>query len=273
MAVSRRASIVERFVPAIIVLMVGLAFMVGILWDKVSSLEKGKTAGVTTVASPAAGAAAQPAQPTVSLDTIKGLFSQNLIKFGDANRKALFVEVGDPSCPFCHVADGADPTTAAQVGDQFKYVSAGGTYIPPVPEMKKLVDSGQASYAFVYFPGHGNGEMGAKALFCAFDQGKFWEAHALIMSSAGYDLQNNTVKNDKTKSQAVADFLSSVVDAKTLKSCLDSGKYDARLTDEQNVASGTLGVNGTPGFFVNSTNFAGAYSWKDMQSVVDAALK
>jgi len=272
MAIRKKASsIIERFVPAIVVLMIGLAFMVGVLWEKVSSLEKGKTAAVTAVASPAAGAA--PAQPTVSIDTIKGLFDKNLVKFGDANRKALFVEVGDPSCPFCHVADGADPETAKGVGTQFQYASDGGNYIPPVPEMKKLVDSGKASYAFVYFPGHGNGEMGAKALFCAFDQGKFWEAHGLIYSSKGYSLMNDTVKNDKTKSQVVADFLKNVVDAKALKDCLDSGKYDSRLTDEQNLSSGTLGVTGTPGFFINSANFAGAYSWKDMQPLVDAALK
>jgi protein-disulfide isomerase len=62
------------------------------------------------------------------------------------------------------------------------------------------------------------------------------------------------------------------VNANDLKKCLDGGKYDQRLLDDQDL-SATLGVSGTPGFFVNATNFAGAYSWKDMQSVVDSALK
>lgn len=267
MALRVKSGLLEKVVPILLVMSIGLAFLVGVLWQKVSNLEKG---GVTT-GSTTQTASAPPAA-AVDINTIKGLFGKNLIKFGDANRKVLFVEVVDPSCPYCHVAGGEDASLAASIGTQFKYVSAGGSYVPPVPEMKKLVDSGQASMAFVYFPGHGNGEMGMKALYCAFDQGKFWEAHNLLMSDAGYTLQNTTVQNDKTKSQAVADFLKSVADPVALKSCLDSGKYDARLTSEQSLAS-TLNVQGTPGFYVNTSAFPGAYSWTDIKSTVDAALK
>jgi protein-disulfide isomerase len=138
--------------------------------------------------------------------------------------------------------------------------------------MKKLVDAGQASFVYIYYPGHGNGEMGMKALYCANEKGKFWEAHNLIMSDAGYTLMNSTVKNDKTQSQTVANFLKSVVDASFMKSCLDSGKYDARLQSDLALAT-SLGIQGTPSFYVNATNFGGAYSYTDMKSAVDAALK
>ena len=57
-----------------------------------------------------------------------------------------------------------------------------------------------------------------------------------------------------------------------MKTCLDSGKYDSRLSTDESIASG-LGINGTPGFYINTVNFAGAYSFKDMQSAVDQALK
>jgi len=110
-----------------------------------------------------------------------------------------------------------------------------------------------------------------KALYCAFEKGKFWEANDLIMSSAGYNLMNNTVKNDTTQSSVVAKFLSIVVDEASMKTCLDSGKYDAQLSKDTDLASG-LGVNGTPGFFINDTNYAGAYSFKEMETVVNAAL-
>ncbi len=267
---SSKSSLFEKFVPMLILLSFVLAFAVGVLWQKVSSLEKGGvTAGAnTTAAAPAAPAAAA----TVDIATIKGIWGKNVIKFGDANKKALFVEVADPSCPYCHVAGGDNPQVAASIGTQFKYVSDGGSYQPPVTEIKKLVDAGKASFAYIYFPGHGNGEMGMKALFCANEKGKFWDAHQLIMSNAGYTLQNTTVQNDKAKSGVVADFLKGVVDQGFMKSCLDSGKYDSYLTDNQNLA-GTLGVSGTPGFFINSTAYAGAYSWKDMKVTVDAALK
>ncbi len=256
----------QIFVPVLVVVAIGLAFFSGSLWQQVENYKKG---GVTTGTTNTTAAAPTT---TVSLDTIKGLWGKNIIKFGDANKKVLFVEVADPSCPYCHVAGGDNPEVAKSMGTQFQYASDGGPYQPPVTEMKKLVDSGKAAFAYVYFPGHGNGEMGMKALFCANEKGKFWDAHQLLMSNAGYTLQNTTVQNDKTKSQTVADFLKGVVDPGFMKSCLDSGKYDSQLTDDQNLA-GTLGVSGTPGFFVNSTAYAGAYSWTDMKPTVDAALK
>lgn len=269
---SVKANIFEKLVPVLVILSIGLAFMVGVLWQKVSNLEKG---GATSGTKAAQTAGSQTA--SIDINTVKGLFDKNLIKFGDNNRKVLFVEIIDPSCPYCHVAGGHDPEVATQIDAQsgkvqFKYASQGGSYQPPVTEMRKLVESGKAGMAFIYFPGHGQGEMGMKALYCAADQDKFWDAHDLLMSNAGYNLQNTTVQNDKTKSQVVADFLKNVVDSSKLKECLDSGKYDARLTDEQNLAN-SLAVSGTPGFFINATRFDGAYNYTDMKSAVDAALK
>lgn len=262
---SSKSSVFEKMVPALLILSVGLAFMVGVLWQKVSGLEKGGvTAGTQQAAAP-------PAQK-VDLATIKDVFSKDVVKFGDANKKLLFVEIADPSCPYCHVAAGHNPELNAQMGAQFKLQSDGGTYLAPVAEMRKLVDAGKASYAYIYYPGHGNGEMAMKALYCANEKGKFWEAHDLLMSNKGYELQNTTVKNDKAQSQVVADFIKSVVDPGFIKSCLDSGKYDSRLGADQSLAT-TLGVQGTPGFYINDSNFPGAYNWTDMKSAADAALK
>lgn len=273
---SQKPSIFEKLVPILVILSIGLAFMVGVLWQKVTNLEKGGTATTTT-----AGGTQQ--NPTVSLDTIKGLFSKDVIKFGDANRKVLFVEVADPSCPYCHAAAGDDPELNKVMGSQFLLSSEGGKYDPPVKEMKKLVDAGTASYTYIYYPGHGNGEMGMKALYCANEKGKFWDAHDLLMSQAGYQIMNGydqnqktvttpVVGNDKTKSGLMADFLKDVIDPTFMKSCLDSGKYDAQLTSDQSLAT-TLGIQGTPGFFINSQSFPGAYNYTDMKSAVDAALK
>ena len=258
------------FVPVLVVVAIGLAFFSGTLWQKVKNFEKGgATTGATTQG------ATQPPQPTVTLDTIKGLFGKDLIKFGDTSRKVLFVEMADPSCPYCHVAGGYNAKLAASIDTQanrFKYVSAGGKYQPPVPEMEKLVNSGSASYIYIYYPGHGNGEMGMKALYCANEKGKFWQAHNLLMTDTGYTLMNTTVQNDKTKSDAVAGFFKTVVDSTFMKSCLDSGKYDARLQSDQALAT-SLGIQGTPDYFINATNYPGAYSYTEMKSAVDAALK
>ncbi len=258
----------------VVALVVG-AFYAGTLKTKVDFYEKGGSALGTTTAQPSAQPT--PAQPTITLDQIKNVFKQDVIKLGDANKKVLFVEIADPSCPYCHIAAGKNGELNKNVDkqsgrNQFTLVSDGGTYVAPVPEMKKLVDGGKAAFAYIYYPGHGNGEMAAKAQYCAAEKGKFWEVHDVLMSSKGYDLLNNSVKNDKTKSGEIAEFLKSAFDPAAMKSCLDSGKYDGRLQEDIKLAT-SLGVQGTPGFFINATVFSGAYSYKDMEASVTEALK
>ena len=127
---------IEKLLPILLGGSIIMAFVIGILWEKVSSLQKGgaKTATTAGTQQTTPQAQQQPQQVTVTLDQIKGLFGQNLIKFGDANRKVLFVSIEDPSCPYCHIASGMDPELNAQAGDRFKLVSDGGTYVAPVPE-------------------------------------------------------------------------------------------------------------------------------------------
>jgi protein-disulfide isomerase len=246
--------------------------MLGSLTTKVAYLEKN---GKVADAAPAAAQPQQPAQqaPKVELSTIKGIFeNKEVIRFGDSSKKLLLIEVADPSCPYCQAAAGKNPELSKQMGAQFTLSSDGGTYISPVQEMRKLAESGQASFAYIYQNGHGNGEMAMKSMYCANEQGKFWDAHDKLNTNAGYNLINNDVKNDKAASGKLSDFLSDVLDSGSLKSCLDSGKYDSYLASDQKLAS-SLGVNGTPGFFINTTNFAGAYNWNDMKSAAEAALK
>ena len=263
-----KKGMLEKFAPVLALLVVVMAFGLGSLWTKLKYLEQQSKAAP---AQPTAQGQ-QPARPQVDLATIKGLFGKDLIKFGDANRKLLLVEVADPSCPYCHAAAGKNPELNKQMGTQFTLVSDGGTYLAPVVEMRKLVDSGKASFVYLYTNGHGSGELAQKAEYCAFEKGKFWEAHDRLMTNEGYNLINNEVKNDKANAGKLADFLKGEVDSAFLKSCLESGKYDGRIASDSQLAS-SLGVNGTPGFFLNTTNFAGAYNWNDMKSVADAALK
>ena len=131
-----------------------------------------------------------PDQTTLTMDQIKDAFGKSIIKIGDDSRKVIFLEFSDPSCPYCSIASGQNGELNIQAGDRFKLVKDGGSYVAPVVEMRKLAESGEASYALAYRNGHGNGEKAMKILYCAFDQGKFWQAHDLIMSKAGYALLN-----------------------------------------------------------------------------------
>jgi len=260
----------QKTTPILVVLLIIAAFLIGMFWTKIQYLEKtkGEIVKKEAVQTPSA----QPRQPEITLEQIRQAFNRSLVKFGENNQKLVFLEISDPSCPFCQAASGQNSELNKQMGERFTLVKDGGTYLAPVPEIRKLVEAGKASFAFIYFPGHGNGEMATKALYCAFEKGKFWEVHDKLMTNEGYNLINNTVRNDKTKSQELADFLKPVFDQVAMKTCLESGKYDSQIKEEISLAS-SLGVSGTPGFFINTTNFAGAYSFKDMESVVDSALK
>ncbi len=249
----------------LVILLILVSFFAGYLFFKLKGIEQGNQANT----------APQPsAQTVVTKDQLKKLFTKDYIHFGNPNSKLLLVEISDPSCPYCHVAGGQNPELSGEPsfsGGRFKYISQGGTYVPPVPEMKKLVDSGKAAMAILYSPGHGSGELGMQAFYCAFEKGKFWEVHDLIMTKAGYDLLNNTVQNNKANIPTLVDFLSGAVDSNSLSDCLNSGKYAKNLPRDTQTGR-SLGFSGTPHFFVNTTPFKGAYSYTDMESAVKAAL-
>lgn len=239
----------------------------------------GKSSGGNVVATPTK-TAVQPSKPTVNIDQVKALFNDNNITFGDKNSKVLFVEFSDPSCPFCHVASGKNGALNKQMGQQFILKADGGSYVAPVVEIRKLVDAGKAAFVWLYANGHGSGATATKALYCAKEKGKYWEAHDLLMSNAGYELMNTTMEKDASGraldnagNQALTiKFLQSAVDSTFMKDCLASTKYDDRLTGDMAIAN-QFGFQGTPDFYVNTTNFSGAYSFEQMKSAVDAALK
>ncbi|MEO6508680.1 MAG: DsbA family protein [Patescibacteria group bacterium] len=255
----------------LITLIVGvLAFATGYLTSQVKTLSANKTTNTVTQAG-TQQAAAQPNAAPISLDKIKALFTDKNITSGEKNSKLLLVEFLDPSCPYCHVGGGKDPELAKQIGTQFTYDTDGGTYKPPVTEMKKLVDAGKASMVTLYATGHGNGKLAMEALYCANEQGKYWDAHDLLMSNAGYNLQNDTVKNDRAKIPELVSFLSSNVDANQLTDCLNTKKYESKVIQDDQLGR-EYGVSGTPAFFVNTASFKGAYNWTDMQSAANSAL-
>ena len=258
--------------PITFILLIVVVVLLGFtlyLSSQISGLKKSIEAGAQ-----AGGTQQQQQQPAavkVSMNQIKKFFANGFIHFGDANKKVLIVEVNDPSCPYCHIAAGQDPELAAQSGN-FKYITDGGTYTPPVTEMRKLVESGQASYAMIYGTGHGNGKLASEALYCANEKGKFWEAHDKLMSNAGYTLLNDQVQNDRSKSSQLVDFLSDVVDSNFLSGCLSSAKYEKSLSRDENLAR-QIGFQGTPHFVVNTTQFGGAQDFKKISPAIQAALK
>lgn len=254
----------------VIALVVG-AYLLGVYKTKSEMLENGAANKVAAVGQP--GQEAAPVAKPIDMEKVNALFADesNLV-FGQRDAKLKFVEFSDTSCPFCHVAGGLNPTLSVQMNPRFKSVADGGTYVPPVLEIKKLVDQGKAAMMWLYTPGHGNGELGTLALYCANEQGKFWQAHDKLMNNEGYALVNDKVKNDRTKVGEVATFLKSALDSNKLKSCMESKKYESRISSDPQIAS-SFGYGATPTFFINDKVVEGAASWTDsFQGIVDSVL-
>ena len=112
----------------------------------------------------------------------------------------------------------------------------------------------------------------AQANLCAGDQGKYWQMHARLFSN-----QNLLGAQDLPgHAQAVG------LDAERFKTCLESGKYTAKVRKDLNDAQ-KYGVTGTPTFFVGLTDpgssdvkavrkIVGAQNYAAFKGAIDALL-
>lgn len=190
------------------------------------------------------------------------------IILGDAKAPVTIFLYSDPSCPFCAAADGADILIKDNTGKDIhiisEYLKKGDpTWIAPIPGIiENYVNTGKARLIYRYYPGHGTGEGAMKILYCANEQGKFWELHKVIAD-------NQAVVADTAKVKELASGMG--VDISKVDSCLQSGKYDQKIAADTELGK-KAGVNGTPGFFINKVSKAGAYSFNELKTVIEAAL-
>ncbi len=116
---------------------------------------------------------------------------------------------------------------------------------------------------FMDFPveKHPAGMDAARAARCAGEQGKFWEFH-------------NAVFADQTK-LAVTDLKATAanlkLDTAKFDDCLDKHKYDSDIAKD--IAEGkSLGVDGTPVFFINGRMLLGAQPQQKFNAIISEEL-
>ena len=260
MSLMPKGNFLEKLVPILLIASVGLAFAVGMLWQKVRNLEGG---GTTRVAGTQAGAAqggqpvaggAQPQQPTkgeASVDDDPVL--------GDKNAQVTIIEFSDYECPFCK-----------RHFDQ------------TLPQLvKTYVDTGKVKIVFRDFPLSFHDPMATKeaiAANCAREQGadkKYFEFHDEIFkrtTSNGKGLDDEKIKTIATDLKLNINSFSSCLSNKTNE---DEVKKD--------IADGTAaGASGTPTFIigkssgngkVNGDLVVGAQPFTAFQAVIDPLLQ
>lgn len=153
---------------------------------------------------------------------------------GDPDAPITIVEYTDYQCPYCqrHATE-----TMPQLMDE-------------------MVETGRAYYVLKDFPLdsiHPAARTAAVAARCAGEQNAYWEMHDLLFqtqsqwSSEGVDTEQVLI--------SLASDLELGVDA--FRECLSSGRYDAAV--QANLDEGvSLGVRGTPGFFIDGYPLQGA---------------
>jgi protein-disulfide isomerase len=158
---------------------------------------------------------------------------------GNPKAKVMIVEFSDFQCPYCGKVEATLKSVLAKHE---------GTVALSFRDMPL-----SAIHPFAY--------GAAEAARCAGDQGKFWEYHDLLFADQGKLDQSGLL--DKARSLKL--------DEKQFDTCTSSEKYKTQI--QQDSQEGTrVGVNGTPGFFINGVFLNGAQPESAFESAIQEQL-
>lgn len=146
---------------------------------------------------------------------------------GDPNAPITLVEFGDYQCFFCN-----------------KYFHETEDSI-----LENYVKTGKVKMLFKDFTIIGQDSViAAHASHCAEEQGKFWEYHDTLYDH--WTGENNGWASSENQLKFAKDL---GLDMEKFAECTSSGKYMEMIQSSSNDAK-TLGLTGTPGFFVIGQN-------------------
>ena len=179
-----------------------------------------------------------PVQILLSPPRVEVAFDAARVR-GNPKAPVTIVEFSDFQCPFC--------------------TRVNGTLLELLVKYKDRINL--AYLDFPLDPIHPRAHKAAEASRCALDQGKFWEYHDLLFIDAS--------KLDDAGLAGHARTLG--LDGKRFDSCLSEGKFKAAV-DKDAAAGAQMGVEGTPGFFINGVFLNGAQPASAFEKIIDSEL-
>ena len=256
-AKAKTGGLLDKLVPILLLASIAMAFLVGILWQKVNFLEKGTSSGSGTAGEQAAGgdagnpppaADAGPDQGKLSSDQASKLASVDSDDHirGSSNAKVFLIEYSDYECPFCSRFH----ETAQQVLDEY---------------------GSDVAWVYRHFPLdqlHPKARPAAIASECVAETGgndAFWNFTDAIFA-------DQTSISDL---EAVASKIG--FGGSGFTACLESNKHEDVVNNDLSEGS-TAGVRGTPGNFIVNQNgdtwfVPGAYPFDQIKPMIDEALQ
>lgn len=107
----------------------------------------------------------------------------------------------------------------------------------------------------------------AEALYCAGEQGKFWEMHDWEYKNAHY-LSGGTDLVAVLAGRAAPEL---GLDGAKLEACLREDRYRSRLQEMMDDAL-ARGVQATPSFLINDRGIEGAVSFETFRQIIEEEL-
>lgn len=201
------------------------------------------TGYVTWGNQPAAQAAA-PGAPTAATTSQAAVQRVNVPiegkpMFGPANAPVTIVEFSDFQCPYCKQ-----------------------WFTATWPQIQKTYGS-KVRLVYRDFPLtsiHPEAEPAAEAANCANEQNQYWAYHDKLMASSSLS------------SDLYIQFASALnLDMTKFQDCLSSHRYQTAIKADADYGA-SLGITGTPTFFVNGIPMVGAQPFSVFKSVIDQEL-
>jgi len=156
---------------------------------------------------------------------------------GSQDAPVVFVEFADYECPYCQKVNPQLQQLKKEYGDKLTLV-----------------------FKDFPLPMHHSAEKAAEAARCAGEQGKYWEYHDVLFYSRQLDV-------DALKEHARVLKL----DGDKFDNCLDNGTEAAAVKQDLEEAK-SLGLTGTPSFFVNGHFFSGVIDYGMLKDMVNQQL-
>ena len=157
---------------------------------------------------------------------------------GPSSARVTLLKYADYECPYCQ-------------------------QIQPAVDKLEAEYKGKLLFAYKDFPlsMHANAQKAAEATHCAAVQGKYWEYH---------DTLGKTKQLDPAALRNHARELK--LDTNAFDQCLDRGEKADAVKAQASEAQ-TMGLQGTPTFFVNGRYVSGTPSYDRLRAVIEEELK
>jgi protein-disulfide isomerase len=165
---------------------------------------------------------------------------------GDPNAPVKIVEFADFQCPVC-----GRWVTDVENAFYEEYVSTG-----------KVLFTYRSMGNFI----GPESQQSAEAVYCAGDQGKFWEYHDIVYANQNGE---NAGAFSDAKLKAFAGAIG--LDTGAFNQCLSSGKYADEVTQD-GLDGRQAGVTGTPSFLINGVLYPAYQTIDALRQTIDAEL-